>query len=130
MNLLIIVCPLPARVRGGTARSLGLSARRFQAPFRPPAAYTRGLGLRGSKTREGAVDPAPLFRVDALVNPGRPFVMPQIRLHPSRPRVARAGSAPGIALRDPGMLELVHGQVFGLALDDDEPASAEASGHR
>jgi hypothetical protein len=28
------------------------------------------------------------------------------------------------------MLELVHGQVFGLALDSDEPAGGEASGHR
>ena len=28
------------------------------------------------------------------------------------------------------MLELVYGEVFGLALDNDEPARADASGHR
>src|SRR5580693_5808323 len=33
MNLLIIVCPLPARVRGGAAQRLGRSARQFQRPL-------------------------------------------------------------------------------------------------
>src|SRR5262249_22915968 len=71
-----------------------------------------------------------LLWVDALVDPGRPLVMAQLRLHSSRPRVAAAGANPGLALRDPGMLELVQRQVFGLALDSDEPARAEASRHR
>ena len=61
-----------------------------------------------------------LFRVDALVHPGRPLVMPQLRLHPPRPRIAAAGSRPGLALRDPAMLELVQGQVFGLAFDSND----------
>src|ERR1700730_9435740 len=39
-----------------------------------------------------------LFRVDALVNTGRPLVVSQIRLHPPRPRVARSCPNTGLAL--------------------------------
>src|ERR1700732_4754421 len=63
-----------------------------------------------------------LFRVDALVNSGRPLVVSQIRLHPPRPRVARSCPIPGLALRNPGMFELVDGQIFRLAFDGDKPA--------
>src|SRR5271167_4196536 len=112
----------PPRLLGGSLLAMTAIVGVIANPGRPALSGRSGGSNRGVTLA--------LFRVDALVNPGRPFVMPQIRLHPSRPRIARAGSAPGITLRDPGMLELVEGEVFGLALDNDKPASAEASGHR
>src|ERR1700737_3951096 len=71
-----------------------------------------------------------LFRVDALVNSGRPLVVSQIRLHPPRPRIACSCPIPGLALRNPGMFELVDGQIFRLAFDGDKPAGAEAARDR
>ena len=68
-------------------------ARAFRPRRRGPVGRLRRNG-KNSRCRRIVS----LFRVDALVNPGRPFVMAQVRLHPSGPRIARAGSAPGIAL--------------------------------
>ena len=52
-----------------------------------------------------------------------------MRVHPPRPWVADAGAAPGVALRYPGVLEFIDGQVFRLALDRDKPSGAETARH-
>src|SRR5947209_8167236 len=71
-----------------------------------------------------------LFRGHALIDAGQAFVMPQMRVHPSRPRIADAGAVPSIALGYLGVLELVHGQVFWLPFHRDKPSGAETARHR
>src|SRR6476660_7892614 len=72
---------------------------------------------------------AALFRENAAVDAGEADIVAQVGRHPPGPRVARPRLAPGLALRNLGMLELVQRQVFRLAFDGDKATSPQNPRH-
>src|SRR5216683_6118331 len=76
-----------------------------------------------------AIAGARLFREDPPVDARRPDIVAQVRRHPPGPRITRPRLAPGLALRNLGMLELVQRQVLRLTFDNDEATSAKNPRH-